>query len=113
MKAIHSVMKIVADISNVFVSFQLCSIEITAESGAVIAATLANGGVCPTTGKRVMEPEAVRNTLSLMYTCGMYDYSGEFAFKVSAEYSMRSFGKIFLSLPLKKNCTYPSGGATC
>ena len=53
------------------------------ESGAVIAATLANGGICPITGERVLASEAVRNALSLMHCCGMYDYSGHFAFKVS------------------------------
>ncbi len=60
----------------------MCSVEITGESGAVMAATLANGGICPTTGEQVLGPEAVRNTLSLMHSCGMYDYSGQFAFKV-------------------------------
>ena len=58
----------------------LCSIEVTAESMAVVAATLANGGVCPLTGDRVFNARTVRNTLSLMASCGMYDYSGEFAF---------------------------------
>ena len=55
----------------------------TAESGAVIAAVLANGGICPTTGEKVLSPVAVRNVLSLMHSCGMYDYSGQFAFTVS------------------------------
>ncbi|XP_051865553.1 glutaminase kidney isoform, mitochondrial-like isoform X2 [Pristis pectinata] len=60
--------------------FQLCSIEVTCESGGVMAATLANGGICPITGERILSAEAVRNTLSLMHSCGMYDFSGEFAF---------------------------------
>lgn len=48
-----------------------------------MAATLANGGICPITGERILSSEAVRNTLSLMYSCGMYDFSGQMAFHVS------------------------------
>ena len=54
----------------------------TCESNSVIAATLANGGVCPLTDERVLFPEAVQNLLSLMYSCGLYNYSGQFAFDV-------------------------------
>ena len=56
--------------------------EITCESLAVMGASLANGGICPTNGERVFKSDSIRNILSLMYTCGMYDYSGEFAFTV-------------------------------
>jgi len=62
--------------------FQSCSLEMTAESESIIAATLANGGTCPITGDKVMKPESVKNVLSLMLSCGLYNYSGDFAFKV-------------------------------
>ncbi|CAL4208274.1 unnamed protein product, partial [Meganyctiphanes norvegica] len=79
--------------------FQLCSMEITAESGAVIAATLANGGINPLTGDNVLSNEAVRNTLTLMHSCGMYNYSGEFAFKVGLPSKSGVSGCVLLVIP--------------
>ncbi|KAK8740738.1 hypothetical protein OTU49_002680 [Cherax quadricarinatus] len=79
--------------------FQLCSLEITAESGALMAATLANGGINPLTGDPVLTVDAVRNTLTLMHSCGMYNYSGQFAFKVGLPSKSGVSGCVLLVVP--------------
>ncbi|MGE3800489.1 MAG: glutaminase A [Candidatus Kapaibacterium sp.] len=62
--------------------FQCCSIETSTNVMSVVAATLANGGICPLTGERVLANDTVKNCLSLLSSCGMYDFSGEFAFTI-------------------------------
>ncbi|KAH6927276.1 hypothetical protein HPB50_001237 [Hyalomma asiaticum] len=62
--------------------FQLCSLEVNCQSVSVMASTLANGGICPVTGHQIMNGVSCRDVLSLMHSCGMYDYSGQYAFKV-------------------------------
>jgi len=61
---------------SLYLSF--CSIETTCQALSVVAATLANGGLNPFTGKRIFSERTVRNCLSLMASCGMYDGSGMF-----------------------------------
>lgn len=79
--------------------FQCCSIESTAEGLATVAGTLANGGVCPITGQRVLLPGTVRDCLSLMYSCGMYDFSGEFAFTIGLPAKSGVAGALMIVVP--------------
>jgi len=62
--------------------FQQCSILVTARDLAVMGATLANMGTNPLTEENVFEMGCIQDVLSVMFTCGMYDYSGEWAFRV-------------------------------
>ncbi len=62
--------------------FRQCSILVTATDLARMGATLANLGRNPLTGKQVFDVGAVRDTLSVMFTCGMYDYSGNWVLDV-------------------------------
>ncbi len=62
--------------------FRQCSILVTATDLARMGATLANIGENPVTRDTVFDLKAVRDTLSVMFTCGMYDYSGNWALDV-------------------------------
>jgi len=64
------------------VYFRQCSVLVTAGDLAVMGATLANGGVNPLTGARVIAQPVAEQVLTVMATCGMYDYSGEWLFRV-------------------------------
>ena len=79
--------------------FQSCSIEVDVEMLSVIAATLANGGVCPVTGERVFRTRTVQHCLSLMSSCGMYDFSGEFAFSVGLPAKSGVSGAMLVVVP--------------
>jgi len=62
--------------------FQQCSIVVTAHDLAVMGASLANQGENPVTRQRCLKSENVKYLLSSMLTCGMYDFAGEWAFRV-------------------------------
>src|SRR5499427_7414881 len=79
--------------------FQSCSIEVDAEMLAVAAASLANAGVCPLTEDPVFAPGTVQSCLSLMSSCGMYDFSGEFAFTIGLPAKSGVSGAVMLVVP--------------
>ncbi|PAV88116.1 hypothetical protein WR25_17730 [Diploscapter pachys] len=79
--------------------FQLCSVEGNCESLSVMAATLANGGVCPITNQTVILPNSCRDALSLMYSCGMYDASGQFSFTVGLPAKSGVSGAMIVVVP--------------
>jgi len=62
--------------------FKQCSILANTQDLAMMAATLANNGIQPLTQKMAIKPDYVADLLSLMFTCGMYDSSGEWAYSV-------------------------------
>jgi len=57
-----------------------CSVNVNAKDLATMAATLANGGRNPLTGKQVIEPGHVAEILAVMSTAGLYDDSGKWLF---------------------------------
>ncbi len=79
--------------------FQQCSIQVNCHDLAVMGATLANGGVNPITGERAIEARYVKDLLSVMLTCGMYDYAGEWAYRVGIPAKSGVGGGIVAVLP--------------
>jgi glutaminase len=58
-----------------------CSVSVNAKDLAVMAATLANGGKNPVTGKQVMKNENVPKVLAVMATAGLYDDTGKWLYR--------------------------------
>ena len=79
--------------------FQCCSITVNCENCSIIASTLANKGVCPITGEQVIEPHIVKDCLSIMFSCGMYDFSGQFAFEIGLPAKSGVSGCLMLVIP--------------
>ena len=79
--------------------FKQCSILVTAHDLAVMAATLANNGINPKTGERIISPFVVARTLSVMTSSGMYDYAGQWLYKVGMPAKSGVGGGIIASLP--------------
>ena len=59
-----------------------CALDVTAHDLAVMGATLADGGVNPVTGERVVAPEVCHDVLAVVATAGMYETSGDWLYEV-------------------------------
>lgn len=88
------------DVDSVLdIYFRQCAILVTARDLAVMAATLANRGVNPVTGVQVVTPHVVARTLSVMTSSGMYDYAGEWIYRVGMPAKSGVGGGIVAALP--------------
>ncbi len=76
-----------------------CSVSVDCRDLAVIAATLANDGVNPLTGERALDAHHVRDVLSVMTTCGMYDFAGEWLHGVGLPAKSGVSGGVLAVLP--------------
>jgi glutaminase len=75
--------------------FAQCSLLVTCQDMAMMAATLANMGTNPATGKRVFDFRYIKYVLTVMLTCGLYDYAGGWAFEVGLPAKSGVGGGIF------------------
>lgn len=76
-----------------------CAIKVTTKDLALMASTLANGGVQPVTRQRIVRPEVVRQTLSVMMTCGMYNGAGDWVARIGYPAKSGVAGGVLGALP--------------
>ena len=76
-----------------------CAIKVTVKDLAMMASVLANGGVQAKTGKRLLSRAVVRQVLSVMMTCGMYDAAGDWMTNVGIPAKSGVAGGIIGALP--------------
>jgi glutaminase len=89
----------VASVLEVY--FRQCAILVNARDIAVMAATLANRGINPVTSEQVLTPYAISRTLSVMTSSGMYDYAGEWIYRVGIPAKSGVGGGILAALPAR------------
>lgn len=79
--------------------FQQCSVLVNSYDLALMAATLANQGLNPVTSAQAIRPCYIRDILSVMYTCGMYNFAGEWAYRVGIPAKSGVSGGIMAVVP--------------
>ncbi len=84
---------------NLAVYLSMCSVRVDTTELSVLGATLAHGGINPLTGERAMDEHHVRDVVSVMMTCGMYDAAGEWATEVGIPAKSGISGGIVAVMP--------------
>lgn len=79
--------------------FRQCSINVTVRDLAMMASTLSNAGYQPVTGEKIFPRDTVRQVLSIMATCGMYDAAGDWISSVGIPAKSGVGGGILGALP--------------
>ena len=95
---------------NLALYLRHCSVQVTVRDLALMAATLANGGINPATGERALEAKYVRDILSVMYMCGMYNAAGEWAYSIGIPAKSGVSGAIMAVVPGKLGIAVYSPG---
>jgi glutaminase len=85
------------DVANFY--FQCMSLEMNARQLSVVAASLAAMGRCPLTGEQVLRPGILKPLLSVMYSCGLNQYSGKWQFHVGIPATASGSGTLMLIIP--------------
>jgi glutaminase len=95
------------------VYFGQCAISTSCLGLARAGAFLANGGVDPLSGRRVLDEAGARRVCAVMMTCGHYDASGDFAFRVGLPGKSGVGGGILAVAPKRASiCVWSPGLGT-
>jgi glutaminase len=78
-----------------------CALAVTAHDLAIMAATLADGGVNPVTRERVVDPVVCKRVLAVLATAGLYEQSGDWLFEIGLPGKSGVGGGIFTVAPGK------------
>jgi glutaminase len=75
--------------------FSQCSMLVNCKDLALMAATMANIGNQPLTGEPVFDFQLLKYVMAVMFSCGLYDYAGNWAFEVGLPAKSGVSGGIF------------------
>lgn len=79
--------------------FRQCSFKVNTNDLSMMAATLANNGINPKTKEIAIKKENINYLLTLMFTCGLYTYAGQWAFNVGIPAKSGVSGGILAVVP--------------